>query len=235
MPLFNDKRDGSTSDLSAGRYAVQKGDSVWAIAEKNKPAGMSTAKYYTSVLNANKGNFKSGDPNKIYSGERLNLPGQKTKPIKPKVSADGYAPNALGPGIDAKGNSEINAGTFNKGNAGAWSTGTKTKAAQAVDARKTRLANSGPAGVFGNPANKGKFNQQPAAKPFKFKGDLSKIDYSKAYSTSKPVNTAGVFGNPANKGTFNQQPAAKPSKSESSYKPIVSNQIAANLRKATGK
>lgn len=33
---------------------------------------------------------------------------------KVKLSADGYAPGALGPGIDEQGNSEVNAGTFNK-------------------------------------------------------------------------------------------------------------------------
>lgn len=80
--MFNDKRTGSTSDLAEGRYAVQKGDSVWSIAEKNKPAGMSTAKYYSQVMAANKGNFKSGDPNKIYSGERLNVPGYKAPESK---------------------------------------------------------------------------------------------------------------------------------------------------------
>jgi len=96
MPFFNDRRAGKpTTDISSNRYVVQKGDSVWNIADKNKPAGMSTAKYYTQLMNANKGNFKSGNPSLIYSGERLNLPGQgparQPKPEKPaRPSAWGW-------------------------------------------------------------------------------------------------------------------------------------------------
>ena len=59
-----------------GPYVVQKGDSLWSIAEKNKPAGKSTAEYWAEVMKANpKGNFKSGNPSLIYSGEKVNLPG----------------------------------------------------------------------------------------------------------------------------------------------------------------
>lgn len=69
-----------------GRYVVQKGDSLWSIADKNKPAGKSTAEYWNEVMKANpKNQFKSGNPSLIYSGERVNLPGQK--PVNPKAQA----------------------------------------------------------------------------------------------------------------------------------------------------
>ena len=70
-----------------GRYVVQKGDSLWSIADKNKPQGKSTAEYWAEVMKANpKGNFKSGNPSLIYSGEKVNLPGQK--PATPSKPAD---------------------------------------------------------------------------------------------------------------------------------------------------
>ena len=72
-----------------GRYVVEKGDSLWSIAEKNKPAGSSTAEYWNEVMKANpKGNFKSGNPSLIYSGEKVNLPGKKpAAPVDPKAQA----------------------------------------------------------------------------------------------------------------------------------------------------
>ena len=69
-----------------GRYVIQKGDSLWSIAESNKPAGKSTAEYWNEVMKANpKDKFKSGNPSLIYSGERVSLPGvtDKAAPKKP--------------------------------------------------------------------------------------------------------------------------------------------------------
>ncbi len=60
-----------------GRYIVKKGDSLWSISNDYKPQGESTAGYWSKVMKANpKNQFKSGNPSLIYSGERVNLPGQ---------------------------------------------------------------------------------------------------------------------------------------------------------------
>ena len=68
-----------------GRYVIQKGDSLWSIADKNKPAGKSTAEYWNEVMKANpKDKFKSGNPSLIYSGEKVNLPGVTGRPATPK-------------------------------------------------------------------------------------------------------------------------------------------------------
>jgi hypothetical protein len=69
---------------SKGRYVVQKGDSLWSIADKTKPEGTSTAKHWTDVMKSNKGNIKSGNPSLIYSGERINIPGKGTS-AKPNL------------------------------------------------------------------------------------------------------------------------------------------------------
>lgn len=72
-----------------GRYVIQKGDSLWSIAESNKPAGKSTAEYWNEVMKANpKDKFKSGNPSLIYSGEKVNLPGKApAAPVDPKAQA----------------------------------------------------------------------------------------------------------------------------------------------------
>jgi hypothetical protein len=174
MPMFNDKRTGSTSDLAEGRYAVQKGDSVWSIAEKNKPAGMSTAKYYSQVMAANKGNFKSGDPNKIYSGERLNVPGYKAPESKKsyettagrkianinsskpsskayETSAGRKVANINTTKFEPRQSYETTAGSkvanINASGSTGYKSGIKTKAARDVDAKKARIAQSNIANI----------------------------------------------------------------------------------------
>lgn len=90
--IAKDKAQQSSLD-DKGRYVVKKGDSLWSIADKNKPSNESTAAYWTKVMKANpKENFKSGNPSLIYSGERVNLPGVKknTPKLTPsqKLNAD---------------------------------------------------------------------------------------------------------------------------------------------------
>jgi LysM repeat protein len=81
----NADRKAEAPKADPGKYVVEKGDSLWSIAEKNKPAGKSTAEYWNEVMKANpKGNFKSGNPSLIYSGEKVNLPGVTDKPAPKK-------------------------------------------------------------------------------------------------------------------------------------------------------
>lgn len=94
-------KPGKPAEKADGPYVVEKGDSLWSIAEKNKPAGKSTAEYWAEVMKANpKENFKSGNPSLIYSGEKVNLPGQKpaapSKPATPSKPADKRNPSDAG-------------------------------------------------------------------------------------------------------------------------------------------
>lgn len=83
-----------------GRYVVQKGDNLWSISEKNKPKGQTTAQYWNKVLEANKGKLKSGNPNLIYSGERVTLPGVgKPKPAMTPEQKRNADAKAYGQGI----------------------------------------------------------------------------------------------------------------------------------------
>jgi hypothetical protein len=59
-----------------GRYIVQKGDSLWTIAEKTVPKGVSIADHWRQIMKSNP-NMKSGDPNLIFSGEHVWIPGSK--------------------------------------------------------------------------------------------------------------------------------------------------------------
>jgi len=78
-----------------GRYVIQKGDSLWSIAEKNKPADKSTAEYWNEVMKANpKDRFKSGNPSLIYSGEKVDLPGVTGRPAPKKPDNQGSLRNA---------------------------------------------------------------------------------------------------------------------------------------------
>lgn len=87
--IAKDKAQQSGLD-DKGRYVVKKGDSLWSIADKNKPSSDSTAAYWAKVMKANpKEGFKSGNPSLIYSGERVNLPGVKKKlTASQKLNAD---------------------------------------------------------------------------------------------------------------------------------------------------
>ena len=82
----NAERKAESED---GKYEVKKGDSLWSIAEANKPEGKTTAEYWNEIMKANPAaGFKSGDPNLIYSGEKVNLPGVTPKKATPKTNQD---------------------------------------------------------------------------------------------------------------------------------------------------
>ena len=49
-------------------YRAKKGDSLWSIAEANKPAGVSTGEYWNKLKAANAGV-------KLFSGTKVKLPG----------------------------------------------------------------------------------------------------------------------------------------------------------------
>jgi hypothetical protein len=68
---------GTKSSTDAdGNYEVKKGDSLWAIAEKTKADGQSTEDQWLKIMAANKGKLKSGDPNLIFAGEKVSIPGR---------------------------------------------------------------------------------------------------------------------------------------------------------------
>ncbi len=71
-----DAAKGDSKAGSDGSYTVEKGDSLWAIAEKTKAEGQSTEDQWLKILAANKGNLKSGNPNLIFAGEKVNIPGK---------------------------------------------------------------------------------------------------------------------------------------------------------------
>jgi len=81
---------GEGSSAKGGNYVVKKGDSLWSIADKYKPKGETTASYWAKVMKANpKGNFKSGNPSLIYSGEKVNLPGHNAPSTSTGKSSSG--------------------------------------------------------------------------------------------------------------------------------------------------
>ena len=71
-----DQSKGDSKAGSDGSYTVEKGDSLWAIAEKTKADGQSTEDQWLKIMAANKGKLKSGDPNLIFAGEKVAIPGK---------------------------------------------------------------------------------------------------------------------------------------------------------------
>lgn len=65
-----------------GKYVVQKNDSLWSIAEKTKGEGQTVEDQWLKILDANKDNLKSGDPDLIFPDERVNVPGQGSSGTK---------------------------------------------------------------------------------------------------------------------------------------------------------
>lgn len=62
-------------------YRAKKGDSLWSIAEANKPAGVSTGEYWTKLKAANAGV-------KLFSGTKVRLPGAPTVSTATTRNAD---------------------------------------------------------------------------------------------------------------------------------------------------
>jgi hypothetical protein len=62
-------------------YRAKKGDSLWSIAEANKPAGVSTGEYWTKLKAANAGV-------KLFSGTKVKLPGAPTVSTSTTRNAD---------------------------------------------------------------------------------------------------------------------------------------------------
>ena len=72
----------STSAFAA-EYTVSAGDTLWGIAQKMLGSGSK----WSEIFEANKGTVS--DPNKIYVGQKLNIPdGQTTEPTQPAPSQE---------------------------------------------------------------------------------------------------------------------------------------------------
>jgi pilus assembly protein FimV len=59
-------------------YTVQSQDTLWSIARRSKPAGVSTPDMMTAILQANPEAFSNGDMNTLKEGATLTLPGSST-------------------------------------------------------------------------------------------------------------------------------------------------------------
>jgi len=56
------------------RYLVREGETLWSIADRNKPAGVTTRKELNAIFAANPRAFIAGDMNKLKAGAKLRLP-----------------------------------------------------------------------------------------------------------------------------------------------------------------
>lgn len=80
MPRATPLRPAPKPPTSAGAtYVVRPGDNLWVIAQRTleqheRPARELVA-YWHAVIEANVSTLRSGDPNLIYPGETLTLPG----------------------------------------------------------------------------------------------------------------------------------------------------------------
>jgi len=215
--IAKDKAQQSSLD-DKGRYVVKKGDSLWSIADKNKPSNESTANYWSKVMKANpKENFKSGNPSLIYSGERVNLPGVKknapkmTPSQKLNAQAKEYGEGKLA-GI-AKSKAEAA-----KRNADAKEIGQAKKAGIAKsNAQKSAKANA-------DAKELGKAKQSSIAKS---KAQSAKINadakqLGEAKKASQPKATPKPFLNPVKPGV--PKSLQKPAPSKQPQKPAPSKQ-----------
>jgi len=71
----------------AATYTVERGDNLWSIAAANLEAATATRptvdaidRYWRSVVSANRGTLRSGDPNLIFPGEIITLPALEASP-----------------------------------------------------------------------------------------------------------------------------------------------------------
>lgn len=75
-------------EAPSGIHVVVEGDTLWAIAEAHYGKGQGAR--YAEIFEANKPMLT--DPNKIYPGQRLRIPG--AAPSTAQASASGWAPPA---------------------------------------------------------------------------------------------------------------------------------------------
>lgn len=74
-PASEPSSQGS-SQGGSGRYGpVAAGESLWGIAERTRPAGVSTAQMMRNIQRANPGAFVRGNPNALMRGVTLDIPG----------------------------------------------------------------------------------------------------------------------------------------------------------------
>jgi nucleoid-associated protein YgaU len=76
------------TEAPSGIHVVVEGDTLWAIAEAHYGKGQGAR--YTEIFEANKPMLK--DPDKIYPGQRLRIPGASAPAAQ--ASASGWAPPA---------------------------------------------------------------------------------------------------------------------------------------------
>lgn len=79
----------------ASEYSVQKGDSLWRIAQKQYGSG----KQWTVIYQANKQSIKN--PNVIYIGQKLNIPDDGAADASPAQNAAAETPAAQGGSVSA--------------------------------------------------------------------------------------------------------------------------------------
>jgi LysM repeat protein len=163
-----------------GRYIVKKDDSLWSIANKTKPEGVSIAKHWADIMKANP-NVKSGNPSLIYSGERVNVPNSATVPYKPGVKPPAKQPNFT-----------------DRVAQGRKDTAAKSAATAKADAAKSRKQNAD-AKEYGE-AKKAATPSKPAAKPAAKSADPK----------YKPVGPNKIAGNAKKALDATNKPAAKP-------------------------
>jgi hypothetical protein len=170
-----------------GRYVIQKGDSLWSVADKNKPAGKSTAEYWNEVMKANpKDKFKSGNPSLIYSGEKVNLPGVTGRPAPKKPDNQGSLRNARNADRKAE---TAKAGASAKAKADATKSEARRDSATAGRAPAPKPASQGgPSPRAADKANEGKPVTNTGAQTAKAEARRDKTAAGRE-STPKPAST----------------------------------------------
>jgi hypothetical protein len=166
-----------------GRYVVQKGDNLWSISDKNKPKGQTTAQYWNKVVDANKDKLKSGNPNLIYSGERVTLPGVgKPKPVMTPAQKRNADAKAYGQGI-MKGIAQDKAQKAAKRNADAKAYGQGIMSGQAK-AKADAAKRNADAKAFGE-GKKAGIAKDKAQKSAKMNADAKEIGTAKLKAAAK--------------------------------------------------
>ena len=226
----------------SGKYVVKKGDSLWSIAEKNKPKGETTASYWAKVMKANpKANFKSGNPSLIYSGEKVNLPGYNAPEVKKSDSRNAPGSNAS---PKAKPADSRNAPGSNK-NAkadprNAPGSNASPKPAPKADSRNAPGSNKPSAGDSRNaPGSNKEAKKIIGYEPLPGSPNMAKPIYGKADSRNAPGSNKPSSGDSRNAPGSNKSPKKPDTKLKpigeatpsTKLKPIGNNKVAETARK----